>query len=99
MDAGHENVKAGDVVPLAWQEHEADQIAEPIYDDRDLRRQAGTRFVAEAVQRSWRRPDGHHRSPKLIIGVSSPTESRPSDRKLKPLPRDPFHQDSAMAHR
>src|SRR4029077_1669428 len=45
MDAGHESVKAGDVVPLAWQEHEADQIAERIYDDRDLRRQAAARFA------------------------------------------------------
>ena len=45
MDAGHESVKAGDVVPLARQEHEADQIAERIYDDRDLRRQAAARFA------------------------------------------------------
>jgi hypothetical protein len=45
MDAGHESVKADDVVPLAWQEHEADQIAERIYDDRDLRRQAAARFA------------------------------------------------------
>jgi hypothetical protein len=37
--------KAGDVVPLAWQEHEADQIAERIYDDRDLRGQAAARFA------------------------------------------------------
>src|SRR5712691_9929467 len=30
---------------------------------------------------------------------SSPTESRLSDRKLKPLPPDPFrHQHSAIAH-
>jgi hypothetical protein len=39
-DAGHESAEADDVVPLAWQEHEAEQIAERIYDDRDLRRQA-----------------------------------------------------------
>jgi hypothetical protein len=45
VDAGHESVKAGDVVPLAWQEHEADQIAERIYDDRDFRRQAAARFA------------------------------------------------------
>ena len=45
MDAGHESVKADDVVPLAWQEHEADQIAKRIYDDRDLRRQAAARFA------------------------------------------------------
>src|SRR4029077_10842932 len=36
---------SGDVVPLAWQENEADQIAERIYDDRDLRRQAAARFA------------------------------------------------------
>ena len=45
MDAGHESVKADDVVPLARQEHEADQIAERIYDHRDLRRQAAARFA------------------------------------------------------
>ena len=45
IDAGHESVEAGDVVPLAWQEHEADQIAERIDDHRDLRRQAAARFA------------------------------------------------------
>ena len=44
MDTGHESVKAGDVVPLARQQHEADQIAERIDDHRDLRRQAAARF-------------------------------------------------------
>src|SRR6202158_4472917 len=34
IDCGHESVEAVDVVPLAWQEHEADQVAERIYDDR-----------------------------------------------------------------
>jgi hypothetical protein len=45
IDAGHESVEAGDVVPLARQEHEADQIAERIDDHRDLRRQAAARFA------------------------------------------------------
>ena len=45
MDTGHESIKAGDVVPLAWQEHEADQIAERNDDHRDLRRQAAARFA------------------------------------------------------
>src|SRR5271169_5373002 len=45
IDAGHESVEAGDVVPLAWQEHEADQISERIDDHRDLRRQAAARFA------------------------------------------------------
>jgi hypothetical protein len=45
IDAGHESVEAGDVVPLAWQEHEADQIAERIDDHSDLRRQAAARFT------------------------------------------------------
>ena len=43
MDTGHESIKAGDVVPLAWQEHEAVQIAERIYDDRDLRNMGTSR--------------------------------------------------------
>src|SRR5947209_8678068 len=35
---------------------------------------------------------------KSSLVQSSPTESRSSDRKLKPLPPDPFrHQDSAIA--
>jgi len=45
IDAGHESVEAGDVVPLARQEYEADQIAERIDDHRDLRRQAAARFA------------------------------------------------------
>jgi hypothetical protein len=45
IDAGHESVEAGDVVPLARQEHEADQIAERIDDHRDLGRQAAARFA------------------------------------------------------
>src|SRR6266852_5467662 len=55
--------------------------------------------LAEAAEKSWRRLDGHNQLPKVILGVSSLTESRLSDRKLKPLPLDPFrHQDSAIAH-
>jgi len=43
--------------------------------------------------------DGHNQLPKIILGVKcSPTESELSDRKLKPLPPDPFRlQDSATA--
>ncbi len=44
-DAGHECVKACDVVMLAWQEHEADQIAERIDERRNLRRQPAARFA------------------------------------------------------
>ena len=44
-DAGDENVKAGDVVTLARQEHEADQIAERIDERRNLRRQAAARLA------------------------------------------------------
>jgi len=45
MDAGHESLETGDVMPLAGQQHEADQIAERIDDHRDLRRQAAARFA------------------------------------------------------
>ena len=44
MDASHESIKADDVVPLARQEHETDQVAERIDDHRDLGRQATARF-------------------------------------------------------
>ena len=44
-DAGHENVKAGDVVTLARQEHEAHQIAKRIDERRNLRRQAAARLA------------------------------------------------------
>lgn len=44
-DAGHENVKTCDVVALARQEYEADQIAERIDERRDLRRQATARLA------------------------------------------------------
>jgi hypothetical protein len=47
--------------------------------------------LAEAAEKSWRRFNGLNQLP------SSPTESRLSDRKLKPLPPDPFsHQVSAI---
>jgi hypothetical protein len=45
IDAVYESVEAADVVPLAWQRHEADQLAKRIDDHRDLRRQAATRFA------------------------------------------------------
>ena len=44
-DAGHESVKASDVVMLARQEHEAHQIAERIDERRNLRRQAAARLA------------------------------------------------------
>ena len=44
-DAGHENVKAGDVVTLARQEHEAHQIAKRIDERRNLRGQAAARLA------------------------------------------------------
>jgi transposase-like protein len=54
--------------------------------------------LAEAAERSWRRLNGHNQLSKIILGVSSPTESRLSDSKLKPLPPDSFrHEDSAIA--
>jgi hypothetical protein len=44
------------------------------------------RITREAAEKSWRRLDGHNQLP------------RSSDRKLKPLPPDPFrHQNSAIA--
>jgi len=53
--------------------------------------------LAEAAEKSWRRLDGHNLLPKLILGVSSPTESR-STRTLKPLPPDPArHQHLTIA--
>ena len=55
--------------------------------------------LAEAAEKSWRRLNGHNQLPKLILGVkfTDGIESRSSDRKLKPLPPDPFrHQDSAI---
>jgi hypothetical protein len=48
--------------------------------------------LAEAAEKIWRRLDGHNQLPKIILGVSF------TDRKLKPLPPDPFrHQDSVIA--
>jgi hypothetical protein len=46
--------------------------------------------VTEAAQKSWRRLNGRNQLPKLILGVKFPAESRSSDRKLQPLPPDPF---------
>jgi len=55
--------------------------------------------LAKAAEKSWRHPDGLNQFPKVISVQGSPTESRSSVRKRKPLPPDPFrHQDSAIAH-
>ena len=45
IDAGHKSIEACDVVAMARQQHEADQIAERIYDGRDLRRPTAARFA------------------------------------------------------
>ena len=44
-DAGHENIKTGDVVTLPRQEHEAHQIAERVDERCNLRRQAAARLA------------------------------------------------------
>jgi hypothetical protein len=44
-NTGHENVKACDVVLLAWQQHEADEVAERVDQRRNLRRQATARLA------------------------------------------------------
>jgi len=55
--------------------------------------------LAEAAEKSWRRLDGYNQLPKVILGVKfTDGNLRSSDRKLKPLPPDPFrHQHSAIA--
>jgi hypothetical protein len=45
IDAGHESVEAVDVVALAWQKHEAHQIAERIDKHRNLGGRAAARFA------------------------------------------------------
>ena len=45
IDASNESVKTRDVVAMAWQQHEADQIAESIDERRDLRRPAAARLA------------------------------------------------------
>ena len=54
--------------------------------------------LAEAAEKSWCRLNGHDQLPKLILGVKfSPTDSKSSDRKLKPLPPDPVRHNIAIA--
>jgi hypothetical protein len=45
IDASHKSIEACDVVAIARQQHEADQIAERVYDGRDLRRPTAARFA------------------------------------------------------
>ncbi len=45
VDAGQKSIEARDVVAIARQQHEADQIAERIDDRRNLRRPAAARFA------------------------------------------------------
>jgi hypothetical protein len=44
IDASHRSIEARDVVAMARQQHEADQIAERIYDGGDLRRPTAARI-------------------------------------------------------
>ena len=44
-DSGHENIETCDVVTLARQQHEAEQITERIDQRRDLRRRAAARLA------------------------------------------------------
>jgi hypothetical protein len=45
IDASHKSIEACDVVAMARQQHEADQVAERIHDRRDLRRPTAARFA------------------------------------------------------
>jgi len=45
IDASHQSIGARDVVAMSRQQQQADQIAERIYDGRDLRRPTATRFA------------------------------------------------------
>ncbi len=51
-DAGHENVKTGDVVTLARQEPEAHQIAKRVDKRCNLRRQAAARLADGLILKS-----------------------------------------------
>jgi putative transposase len=55
--------------------------------------------LAEAAEKSWRRLNGPNQLPKIILGIKFTDGIEVvRDRKLKPLPPDPFcHQDSAIA--
>ena len=48
-DTGHENIKTCDVVTLARQQHEAEQIAECIDQRCNLGRQAAARFADRLI--------------------------------------------------
>jgi hypothetical protein len=45
IDASHQSIEARDVVAMSRQQHEADQIAERIYDGRNFRRPTAARFA------------------------------------------------------
>ena len=45
IDANHKSIEARDVVSMARQQHEADQVAERIHDRRDLRRPTAARLA------------------------------------------------------
>jgi hypothetical protein len=50
--------------------------------------------LAQAAEKSWRHLKGYSLLPKVILGVSSTTELRSSNRSLKQLPPDPArHQE------
>src|SRR5215470_3254927 len=45
VNASHKSIEPCDVVPIAWQQNKADQVAERIDDCSDLRAPTATRFV------------------------------------------------------
>jgi hypothetical protein len=48
-DAGHENVKACDVVTLTWRQHEVNQVAERINERRNFGGQTAARFADRLI--------------------------------------------------
>ena len=90
VDASHESIEARDVVAIARQKHEADQIAQCIDDRRDLRGRSAARFA-----------DGLFLSPPFapvpcwwtrmcVASMSTYSKSGSSEKRLKTRSQVPF---------
>src|SRR5262252_4014091 len=54
--------------------------------------------LAEAVEKRWRRLNGHNQLPKIILGIKFTDGIEVVRSQAQPLPPDPFrHQDLAIA--
>ena len=90
IDASHQSIEARDVVPIARQQREADQIAERIDDRCDFRRRAATRFANGLFLSPPFAPVACWWTRMCVASMSTYSKSGSSDKRLKIRSQVPF---------